>query len=223
MPWWWVAGSPRLELIPCPRTVTLTGLGAARTFCPMASPHEITERLRLARQGERAALDDVFAMVYAELHRLAQAQRRRWRGDTTLDTTSLVHEAYLKLMGQAEANWQDRNHFMAVAATAMRHLLVNYAQRRQAAKRGGGAEPLPIEDFNPVGEEVADDVVALHESLERLGRVSPRQVSVVEARFFLGLSVEETGTALGISPATVKRDWHLASAWLYRDIQATLQ
>ena len=188
----------------------------------MAPEHDITERLRLAEAGDRAALDEVFSLVYAELHRLAQAQRRRWRGDTTLDTTSLVHEAYLKLMPQAEAGWNDRNHFMAVAATAMRHLLVSYARRRKAAKRGGGAEDLPVDDFNPVSEEVADDVVALHESLERLAVVSPRQVGVVEARFFLGLSIEETGLALGISPATVKRDWSMASGWLYRDIQTTL-
>ncbi len=188
----------------------------------MASPQEITQRLRLAQEGDREAFDEVFALVYAELHRLARAQRRRWQGDTTLDTTSLVHEAYLKLVRGEGSTWEDRGHFLSVAAKAMRHLLVNYSERQRAAKRGGGVDPLPLDEFNPVSEEVADDVVALHESLQRLEAVSPRQVSVVEARFFLGLSVEETGTALGISPATVKRDWAMASAWLFRDIRTTL-
>jgi len=189
----------------------------------MAPAHEITERLRLAQQGDRAALDEVFALVYDELHRLAQSQRRRWSGDTTLDTTALVHEAYLKLVSQQDANWNDRGHFLAVAARAMRQLLVNYAERRRAAKRGGGGVPLSIDDFNPVSEEVADEVIALHEALHRLEAVSERQARVVEARFYVGLSIDETARALGISPATVKRDWQLASAWLHRDIQLTLR
>jgi RNA polymerase sigma factor (TIGR02999 family) len=193
------------------------------TFSRMAASHEITERLRLAQQGDRAALDEVFTLVYDELHRLAQAQRRRWSGDSTLDTTALVHEAYLKLVGQPDAGWNDRGHFLAVASRAMRHLLVNYAERRRAAKRGGGAVPVSLDDFNPVSEEVADEVIALHEALERLAAVSDRQVRVVEARFYVGLSIDETAQALGISPATVKRDWQLAGAWLHREIRLTLQ
>ncbi|MDH5196434.1 MAG: ECF-type sigma factor, partial [Gemmatimonadota bacterium] len=133
----------------------------------MASSPDITERLRLAQQGDRAALDEVFALVYDELRRLAQAQRRRWSGDTTLDTTALVHEVYLKLVDQEGAQWNDRSHFLAVAAKAMRHLLVNYAERRRAAKRGGGAATVSIDEFNPVAEEVADEVIALHEALDR--------------------------------------------------------
>jgi RNA polymerase sigma factor (TIGR02999 family) len=189
----------------------------------MAASHEITERLRLAQQGDRAALDEVFTLVYDELHRLAQAQRRRWSGASTLDTTALVHEAYLKLVGQPDAGWNDRGHFLAVASRAMRHLLVNYAERRRAAKRGGGATPVSLDDFNPVSEEVADEVIALHEALERLAAVNDRQVRVVEARFYVGLSIDETAQALGISPATVKRDWQLAGAWLHREIRLTLQ
>jgi RNA polymerase sigma factor (TIGR02999 family) len=189
----------------------------------MAPAHEITERLRLAQQGDRAALDEVFALVYDELHRLARAQRRRWSGDDTLDTTALVHEAYLKLVGQEETEWNDRGHFLAVAARAMRHLLVNYAERRRAAKRGGGRPMVSIDDFNPVSESVADDVIALHEALDRLARVSERQVGVVEFRFYAGLSIDETAQALGVSAATVKRDWKLASAWLHREIQLTLE
>jgi RNA polymerase sigma factor (TIGR02999 family) len=197
--------------------------GRACTFSGMAPAHEITERLRLARQGDRAALDEVFALVYEELHRLAHAQRRRWSGDDTLDTTALVHEAYLKLVGQEEPEWNDRGHFLAVAARAMRHLLVNYAERRRAAKRGGGVPMVSIDDFNPVSESVADDVIALHEALDRLGRVSERQVGVVEFRFYAGLSIDETAHALGVSAATVKRDWKLASAWLHREIQLVLE
>lgn len=188
----------------------------------MASPHEITLRLRRAQEGDREAFDEVFSLLYAELRRLAKAQRFRWQGDDTLDTTALVHEAYLKLSPGGNASWEDRRHFLAVAAKAMRHLLVNYSEKRKASKRGGGAPHVPLEEFNPVGEEVAEDVVALHESLERLETVSPRQGSVVEARFFLGLSVEETAEVLDISPATVKRDWAMASAWLYRDVRRTL-
>jgi RNA polymerase sigma factor (TIGR02999 family) len=185
----------------------------------MASQHDVTQRLRLAREGDRAALNEVFDLVYDELLRLAQGQRRRWIGDRTLDTTALVHEAYLKLVNQESPEWNDRGHFLAVAAKAMRHLLVNYAERRRTAKRGGDRQPVSLDEFNPVAEEVADEILALHENLERLEAVSPRQVSVVESRFYLGLSIQETAEALSISPATVKRDWQLASAWLRREIQ----
>jgi RNA polymerase sigma factor (TIGR02999 family) len=198
----------------------------------MTSPTEITQRLRLAQKGDRKALDEVFTLVYDELYRLARSQRRRWSGDYTLDTTALVHEAYLKLVGQTEASWNDRGHFLAVAARAMRHLLVNYAERRRTAKRGGGASHLSLDqgdaeagspvDFNPVSEGVAEELIALHQALERLSTISERQVQVVEARFYAGLSVDETAQGLDISAATVKRDWQMASAWLHREIKSTL-
>ncbi len=188
----------------------------------MLSPDEITARLRAAAGGDREALNEVFALVYEELRRRARAQRRRWSGDDTLDTTALVHEAYLKLVDQSRAGWNDRAHFLAVAARAMRHVLVNYAEQRRAAKRGGGAPHVPLDESNPVSEEVAEEVIALHEALERLATISERQARVVEARFYAGLSIEETADALGISPATVKRDWQLASAWLHREIEITL-
>jgi RNA polymerase sigma factor (TIGR02999 family) len=188
----------------------------------MRPPEEITARLRAAEQGNREALHEVFELVYAELRRLAHVQRRRWSGNTTLDTTALVHEAYLKLVDQRTARWNDRAHFLAVASRAMRHVLVNYAEQRRAAKRGGGVDPLSLDDFNPVSQEVADEVIALHEALDRLAEVSERQVRVVEARFYAGLSIDETADTLRVSPATVKRDWKLASAWLHREIQMTL-
>ncbi len=207
---------------PLSSSILLTKVGSACTFSGMRTSDEITTRLRAAQQGDRDALDEVFELVYQELWQMARAQRRRWSGDNTLDTTALVHEAYLKLVDQSSAQWHDRAHFLAVAARAMRHVLVNYAEARRAQKRGGGAPTVSLEDFNPVSHAVADDVIALHEALDRLGAVSDRQARVVEARFYAGLSIEETADVLGISPATVKRDWKLASAWLHREIKTTL-
>lgn len=189
----------------------------------MDASERIAELLAAAREGDQAALDEVFTLVYGELHRLAHAHRVRWEGDYTLNTTALVHEAYVKLADSGSVTWKDRNHFMALAATAMRQILVNYAQRRRAAKRGGDQKRVPLDDANPVGAEIAEEVLALDEALQRLGKVSERQAQVVEARFFAGLPIEDTAQALGISPATVKRDWNLASAWLHREIDIALQ
>lgn len=188
----------------------------------VTKPDRINALLQAAQEGDREALDTVFAIVYEELRGLARAQRRRWHGDYTLDTTALVHEAYLKLV-DADANWKDRGHFMAVAAKAMRQILVNYAERRRAKKRGAGAEHISLEDSNPVKEETADEVLALNEALNALSKVSERQARVVEARFFGGLSMEDTAAALKISPATAKRDWALAKAWLHREIPLHLE
>jgi len=188
----------------------------------MLSREEITQFLHRATAGDREALDAVFSTVYEELHLLAKSQRRRWVGNHTLDTTSLIHEAYLKLVDQEGASWNDLAHFMAVAARAMRHILVNYAEKQQAAKRGGGQEPLPLEEANPLTPEAAEEVLALDEALGRLEVVSERQARVVEARFFGGFSIEDTAELLGTSSATVKRDWALASSWLCREVQASL-
>jgi RNA polymerase sigma factor (TIGR02999 family) len=188
----------------------------------MHSSEEITARLRAAQQGDREALDEVFAAVYDELRRRAHAQRRRWVGDHTLDTTALVHEAYLKLVNQSQARFEDRAHFLGVASKAMRHILVNYAERRRAAKRGGGTPDVALDEANPVAEEVAEEILVLDEALRRLAEVNERQVRVVEARFFAGLSVTDTAAALGTSPATVKRDWRLARSWLQLEIKANL-
>ena len=188
----------------------------------MSSRDEITELLHLASDGDREAFDAVFATVYAELHRLARSHRRRWEGNHTLDTTSLIHEAYLKLVDQERASWNDLPHFLAVAARAMRHILVNYAERQQAVKRGGGQEPLSLEEGNPLDPKAAEEILALHEALERLEAINERQARVVEARFFGGFTIEDTAGLLGISPATVKRDWALASSWLFREIQTSI-
>lgn len=188
----------------------------------MDRSRDLTVMLRQAQEGNREAVDQIFSAVYEELHGLAKAQRRKWDGNQTLNTTVLVHEAYLKLVDQERAEWEDRSHFFAVAALAMRHILVNYARRAKAARRGGGSEPLPLNQGILIDEGVAEEVLALHESLEELAQRSTRQAKVVEMRFFVGLSVEEVAKALAISAATVKRDWKMASAWLQKEIQESL-
>ena len=184
-------------------------------------PHEVTRLLALAREGDAAALDRLLPLVYDELRALAARQRRRRGGPETLNTTALVHEAYEKL-ARAEAAWNDRTHFFRVAARAMRQVLVDYARAQQAAKRGGAATPLPFETAEAVGAVVpadrTDEVVALDEALDRLAALDPRQGEVVELRYFVGLTIPETADVLGLSPATVKRDWTAARAWLHREM-----
>lgn len=184
--------------------------------------NEITRLLRASSAGEPGALDRLFHAVYDELKRLAHGQRARWEGDYTLNTTALVHEAYLKLVRQQDASWDDRGHFFAVAGKAMRHILVNYAEHRQAQKRGGSAVVVSLDDANPVAPEVADEILALNAALEELATIDERQSRVVECRFFAGLPIQDTAEALGVSPATVKRDWTVASAWLRREMGANL-
>lgn len=184
---------------------------------------DVTVMLRLAQEGNREAVDRLFSAVYHQLHGLAKAQRKRWDGDQTLNTTVLVHEAYLKLVDQERAEWKDRSHFFAVAAMAMRQILVNYARRTKADRRGGGAKPIPLDEGIIMEETVANEILVLNESLDRLVEKSSRQAKIVELRFFVGLTIEETAAVLAISPATVKRDWQLASAWLKKEIQETLE
>jgi RNA polymerase sigma factor (TIGR02999 family) len=180
---------------------------------------EITAVLRAIRHGDRSGIDRLFAAVYTELRKVSHAQRLRWRGDETLNTTALVHEAYLKLIRQDKVEWEDRAHFFAVAATAMRHILVNYAEQRLAAKRGGGAVHVPLDEANPVPTESAEELLALDAALQELSSANERHGRVVECRFFGGLGIGETAEALGVSPATVSRDWALASAWLRRALE----
>jgi RNA polymerase sigma factor (TIGR02999 family) len=162
--------------------------------------------------------------VYDELHALAHRQRRRWQGDHTLNTTVLVHEAYLKLVGQKQIDVQERAHFLALASRAMRHILCNHARAAAARKRGGGLERVALDSTRlpdtagASSGEHADALVALDDALRRLEQLDPRQSRVVECRFFGGLTIEETAAALGISPRTVKRDWQVAQAWLHREM-----
>ncbi len=185
--------------------------------------------LAAVEAGDRSALDELYSLVYDELRALAHRQRRRMDASGMLNTTALVHEAYLKLVKQRRIHLQTRAHFFALAATAIRHIVSNYARDRRARKRGGGARVVSLSDVgtSPAGElRISDDhvdlLVAIDEALQRLERVSPRQRGVVECRFFGGMSVEETAAAVGISPRTVKRDWMLAQAWLQRELQLVI-
>lgn len=193
---------------------------------PAAPTTEISGLLQALARGEPEALGALFPLVYAELSRLARRQRRQWDGDLTLDTTALVHEAYLKLAGQQRLPSESRAHFLAVASKAMRHILCNYARDRRRLKRGAGRPHVTLEpagDLRPADLQLTDDrtdtLAALDEALSRFERIAPRQSRVVECRFFGGMSVEETAAALGVSPRSVKRDWSFARAWLRRELQ----
>jgi RNA polymerase sigma factor (TIGR02999 family) len=179
-------------------------------------------------RGPRPALDALLPLIYDELASLARQQRRVWHGDLTLNTTALVHEAYLKVAGQRRMLPSTRAHFFAVAAKAMRHILCNHARDRRRQKRGGGAAPLRLAPGQDVAAQVelSDDqsemLATLDEALEALQRLAARQARVVECRFFGGMSVEDTAAALDVSPRTVKRDWTFARAWLRREMQIRL-
>lgn len=180
---------------------------------------EITLLLQAAGAGSENALDEVFQTVYPRLRQLAHSRRRGWHGNSTLDTTALIHEAYVKLASSGSSTFKNRGHFFAVAAQAMRQVLINYAEKKSAAKRGGGAAHVTLHDSDIVGDSALDELLSLNDALERLEEMSPRQARVVECLFFGGYSVDETAEALETSPATVKRDWAAARAWLYREIQ----
>ena len=180
---------------------------------------EVTRLLGAWSDGDRQALNDLMPLVYAELHRIA---RRAWSGQRpgdTLQPTILIHEAYIKLIEQENPAFQDRNHFFAVASTAMRHILVNHAKANLAAKRGGGGVNLSLDDAEPLVQREAAEVIALHEALEALHAIDPRKSRIVELRYFGGLSIEDTAKVLCISTITVNRDWRLARAWLSREMK----
>ena len=184
---------------------------------PPPSQH-VTALLRAWSQGDRAALDELFPVVYDELHRHAQRFMRAQPAGHTLETTALVHEAYLRLLGQEAVEWQNRAHFFGVAGKAMRCVLVDHARARAAAKRGGAARQVTL--AGAAAEEPAVDVLALHEALTMLAEVDSGLASLVELRYFAGLGIEETAEVLGVSPATVKRQWQVARAWLKRELSA---
>jgi RNA polymerase sigma factor (TIGR02999 family) len=185
----------------------------------MATPeHDVTGLLQAWGGGDPAALNQLVPIVYAELHRQAQRYLHRENPGHTLQTTALVHEAYLRLVDQRVAHWQNRAQFFGVAAQQMRRILVDYARRHQAAKRGGSAIQVPLEEDAIAAGESDVDLAALDDALTRLAVLDPRQARVVELRYFTGLGIEETAEALGISPATVKREWAIARAWLKREL-----
>ncbi len=190
-----------------------------------ADSREVTRLLGELKSGDNDVLGDLFPLIYEELHDLAHVQRRHWVGDHTLNTTALVHEAYIKLVNQSEMKWDSRSHFYGVASKAMRHLLVNYAESRKRQKRGGEVKKISLEnDFMPQDDlfSLADDrldmLITLNDALKQLALRSERQASIVECRFFGGMSIEETANALNLSPATVKRGWAVAKTWLYKEM-----
>jgi RNA polymerase sigma factor (TIGR02999 family) len=169
--------------------------------------------------GDRSALEALMPLVYDELHRLASRYLSRERPGHTLQSTALVHEAYLRLIDQREVRWQNRSHFFGVAAQMIRRILVDHARSHQAAKRGAGAVKLSLDEAVAAAGQGRDvDLVALDDALNRLAQFDLQQGRIVELRFFAGLSIEETAEVLHISPATVKRDWVMAKAWLFREM-----
>ena len=179
----------------------------------------VTDLLVHWSEGDQEALNKLIPLVYDELHKLASRYLRRERRDHTLQTTAVVHEAYLKLVNQRDANFENRLHFFAVAAQIMRRILVDYARRHHASKRGGDLYKLSLDEALVTSEEKGADLLALDEALDRLAAIDPRQSRVVELRVFAGLTLEETAQALNISPSTVRREWSMAKAWLHRQIK----
>jgi RNA polymerase sigma factor (TIGR02999 family) len=179
---------------------------------------QVSHLLAAWKNRDSTAREQLVPIVYEELRRLAHYYMRGERAGHTLQTTALVNELYLRLAGIDGVQWRDRAHFFALAATLMRRVLVDYARLRGRDKRGGGVSVTSL-DENAVAPQSAVDVIALDDALERLASVDPQQSRVVELRFFAGLSVDETAEALGISPATVKRDWATAKLWLYNELK----
>lgn len=179
-------------------------------------PSPVTELLHDWHGGNEAARDRLIALVYADLRRLAGGQLARERGGHTLQPTALVHEAYLRLADHKRLDWQGRTHFFAVAAMTMRRILVSHARKHRAAKRGQGGIAVTLCEDQAVEEGRSVDLLDLDEALAALESIDARQCRIVELRYFGGLTIEETAEALGISPATVKLDWSLARAWLFR-------
>lgn len=178
---------------------------------------DVTRWLAEVDRGNQDAVEKLVPLLYSELRRLAVHYLRRERPNHTLQATALVHEAYLRLVDQKQVKWKNRGHFFAVAAQQMRRILVDYSRRRQAVKRGGAQPALP-EEIALVPDDRTGEIVVLDEALVKLAALDPRHGRVVELRFFAGLSVEETGEVLGISAATVKREWAFAKAWLAREM-----
>jgi RNA polymerase sigma factor (TIGR02999 family) len=184
-----------------------------------AQPTQITQLLSRWGKGDRSALDELTPIVYDELRRLAHRHMSGERRDHTLQTTALVNEAYLKLADQTQANWNNRAHFFAVAARAMREILVNYALSYKAQKRGGGAAKVELDETALVAAAQSSEVIELNEALKRLNELEPRKAQIVELKYFGGLTQDEIAEVLKISAVTVRREWRFAKAWLYHELQ----
>jgi RNA polymerase sigma factor (TIGR02999 family) len=179
----------------------------------------VTRLLADLGRGGHAAADRLMPLLYDELRQIAHRHLRGERPDHTLDTSALVHEAYVKLVGLDRIAWQNRAHFLAIAAQAMRRVLVDYAVGRKTQKRGGLLHRIPLDDAKLPASQPADVLLELDDALRRLERVNPRLSQLVDCRYFGGMSIEETAQALRLSPATIKREWNVARAWLNRELQ----
>jgi RNA polymerase sigma factor (TIGR02999 family) len=190
---------------------------AAKSHTP--PPNDVTQLLIAYSAGERDAFDRLLPMVYDDLRRIARRQLG-YSNQRTLNTTGLVHESYLKLVDQTRIDYQDRSHFLAISARAMRQIIIGYARKRNAQKRGGGERAVTLDEGRIAINEEAEQLLALDQALERLGTRNPRLAQVVECRFFAGLSEEETAEAMGVSLRTAQRDWMRARAWLKQELGA---
>ncbi len=182
-----------------------------------ASP-DVTRLLLNWSKGDQAALEELMPLIYGELRRLASAYLRRERPNHTLQSTALVHEAFMRLVNQQEVHWHSRAHFFAIAAQMIRRILVDHARSQRAEKRGSGAVKLELDAALAIPLKTDVDLVLLNDALDRLAEMDPRQSRLVELRFFTGLSIEETAQVMQLSPATIKREWNAARAWLFREI-----
>ena len=215
------SGTPSWILPPVPAYMSASEFGPP--FPPETSS-PVTDLLLQVRPGDTQALDRLMMLVYDELHALAHRKLGFEQTGHTLQTTALVHEAYLKLVNQRQTNWQNRAHFFAVAAVAMRRILVKHAEGRRAAKRGGNVVPLHLDDAFAVPAEIADDrLLALDDALDRLERFNERGARVVEYRFFGGLSYDDIATTMGLSSITVRRAWESSRAWLRRELDSDFE
>jgi RNA polymerase sigma factor (TIGR02999 family) len=187
----------------------------------MEAAPDVTQLLVSWSRGDQAALDQLMPLVYGELRRLASAYLRRERSNHTLQSTALVHEAFMRMVSQHDVQWKNRAHFYGIAAQMIRRILVDYARSQHAEKRGSGAVKLELDEAMAVAQSSPDvDLLSLNDALERLAQLDERQSRVVELRFFAGLSIEETAEVLHLSPASVKREWQTARAWLFREMSA---
>ena len=185
----------------------------------MQQPHDVTRLLRAWQDGDPAALENLIPIVYDELHRLAHCCMVRERAQDTLQTTALVHEAYLRLMAAQQVEWKDRVHFFAISAGLMRRILVDFARRRTRRKRGGEVRKVALDESAVVSSEPGEDLVALDDALHALAAIEPRQARVIELRFFGGMTEKDIADLLEISPDTVLRDWKKAKLWLWRELR----
>jgi RNA polymerase sigma factor (TIGR02999 family) len=183
-----------------------------------SAEHDVTQLLHEWSDGNQQALGELLPIIYDELRRLAHIYLRRERSDDTLQTTALVHEAYLRLVDQRAVKWQSRSHFFGIAAQAMRRILIDNARRRTAAKRAPG-ETVTFDEGRLGSQKKDERLIALDEALRELEKMDPQQTRIIELRYFGGMTVEETAEAVHLSPATVKREWAIARAWLYRNLK----